>query len=72
MKPAIKNLEARTVTRRTVLGGALASAVASMVPPKLLAEFAVPNLLAEMATPDGSNPKELTCMHFLGYNPEQP
>jgi hypothetical protein len=43
MKPAIKNLEARTVTRRTVLGGALAGAVASMVPPKLLAEFAVPN-----------------------------
>jgi hypothetical protein len=40
MKPAIKNLEAKTVTRRTVLGGALASAVVSMVPPDVLAEIA--------------------------------
>lgn len=38
MKPAIMNVETMTVTRRTVLGGLLASTVASMVPSTVFAE----------------------------------
>lgn len=38
MKRAIMNLDTTTVTRRTVLGGVLASAVASMVPLRVFAE----------------------------------
>lgn len=38
MKRASMNFETTTVTRRTMLGGVLASAVASMVPSKVLAE----------------------------------
>jgi hypothetical protein len=40
MNKTITSLETKGVTRRTVLGGALASAVTSMLPSKLLAEIA--------------------------------
>jgi hypothetical protein len=60
MKRAIENLAAKTVTRRTVLGGALASAAASMVPSRILAEIAGSIALegnddARALSPNGAN-----------------
>ncbi|NYF90145.1 YdeI/OmpD-associated family protein [Tunturiibacter empetritectus] len=52
MKRGIMNLETTTVTRRTVLGGVIASALASMVPSKVFAE-----VVGSGADDDADGPK---------------
>ncbi len=67
MKPAIMNVKTTTVTRRTVLGGLLASAVASMVPSTVFAE--VVNFAAD-GSPHGSNSNKANLYAFPGVQPE--
>jgi hypothetical protein len=67
MKPAIMNVETTTVTRRTVLGGLLASIVASMVPSTVFAE--VVDFAAD-GSPHGSNSNKANLYAFPGLQPE--
>ena len=69
MKRAIRNLETKTVTRRTVLGGALASAVASMVPSKLLAEIAGSSAFGENDNTQDLNSNKANLYAFPGLQP---
>jgi hypothetical protein len=69
MNPAIKNLEAKAVTRRTVLGGVLASAVASIVPLKVLAEMAGSNAFGGGGAARPFNPNRADLYAFPGAQP---
>jgi hypothetical protein len=69
MKPAIKNLEAKTMTRRTVLGVALASAASSMVPPKVLAEIAGASVFEGNGDAQVLNPNQANLYAFPGVQP---
>ena len=67
MKPAIMNVETTTVTRRTVLGGLLASTVASMVPSTVFAE--VVDFAAD-GRAHGPNSNKASLYAFPGVQPE--
>jgi hypothetical protein len=69
MKRAITNLRTKTVTRRTVLYGGLASAVASIVPSKVLAEIASSAALDPSGDAYDLNANKANLYAFPGVQP---